>query len=292
MTDGPVTPRDPSPPRRRRWPVSPVVIAALALGACRDVACTPQYDAPPAAATPDRDDGDARRSGTTAAVPLDSGAALIVPADTVALRADAYERRAARRDSLLDAAPRVPVPAGRLRTVQAPGSPLVVPVVGTAPADIPDTFADARSDGRVHDAADLMAPRGTPVVAAASGTVARLFVSERGGLTVYILSDVPAPPPPPPPAVPPAVPGTVPAAVSPEAQTVHYYAHLDAFAAGLVAGQRVAAGQFLGTVGETGNVAPGSPHLHFAVWIAPSAERFWDGANVNPAPLLWGTGRR
>ena len=117
-----------------------------------------------------------------------------------------------------------------------------------------------------------MAPRGTPVVAAAAGTVARLFTSVRGGLTVYVLTDTPAGPP-----------GT---------QTVHYYAHLDAFAEGLAAGQRVAAGQVLGTVGETGNVPPGSPHLHFAVWFAPSAERFWDGDNVNPAPLLWGQATR
>ncbi len=292
---------------RRRWPVSPVVVAALALGACRDVACTPQYDAPPSAGTdtsaapsPSRsgaafDDSTALAAGDLPAADAPSPDSLPLGARpmpdapvTPSVTPESPAVRAARRDSLLAAAPRVPVPAGRMRTAQAPGSALVVPVVGTAPADIPDTFADARSEGRVHDAADLMAPRGTAVVAAASGTVARLFVSERGGLTVYILSDVPAPVP----VAPPALPGAVPVVVPPDPKTVHYYAHLDAFAAGLAAGQRVAAGQFLGTVGETGNAAPGSPHLHFAVWIAPSAARFWDGENVNPAPLLWGTVRR
>ena len=137
---------------------------------------------------------------------------------------------------------------------------LAVPVAGVGPDDLVDTFGDARSEGRVHDAIDILAPRGTPVVAAAAGTVGRLFASERGGLTVYVL----------------------------DGQIVFYYAHLDAYAPGLAAGRRIARGEVLGTVGSTGNASPEAPHLHFAVWRAESAASFWDGEAVNPYPLLTG----
>ena len=141
-------------------------------------------------------------------------------------------------------------------------SGLAIPVVGVRAADLVDTFDDARSEGRIHDAIDILAPRGTPVVAAAPGTVARLFTSERGGLTVYVLDA--------------------------DGRTVYYYAHLDAYAAGLDAGQTVQRGAPLGTVGSTGNASPEAPHLHFAVWQAPSADQFWDGTPLNPYPLLTG----
>lgn len=156
-------------------------------------------------------------------------------------------------DSRRGAAPLVEAP------VVAP-SGLAIPVAGVRPGDLVDTFDDARSEGRVHDAIDIMAPRGTPVVAAAPGTVARLFTSERGGLTVYVR----------------------------DGRTVYYYAHLDVYAAGLAAGQTVARGAAIGTVGSTGNASPDGPHLHFAVWIAPSEDAFWEGENLNPYPLLGG----
>ncbi|HEX8299197.1 MAG TPA: M23 family metallopeptidase [Rubricoccaceae bacterium] len=149
------------------------------------------------------------------------------------------------------------------RVLPAPRSGgLVVPVVGIGPDQLVDTFDDARSEGRVHDAIDIMAPRGTPVVAAAAGTVARVFESERGGLTVYVML--------------------------PDGHTVHYYAHLDAVAPGIAAGAAVEQAGAIGTVGSTGNASPEAPHLHFAVWRAPSAEAFWDGDAVNPYPLLVG----
>ena len=149
------------------------------------------------------------------------------------------------------------------RVVPAPGpSGLVIPVAGIGPGDLVDTFDDARSEGRVHDAIDIPAPRGTPVVAAAAGTVARVFESERGGLTVYVLL--------------------------PDRRTVHYYAHLDAVAPGIDAGATVRQAGNVGTVGSTGNASPEAPHLHFAVWRAPSAEAFWDGEAANPYPLLSG----
>ena len=160
--------------------------------------------------------------------------------------------------------------AGRARP---PGEPvvgpsgLVIPVVGIGPGDLVDTFDDARSEGRVHDAIDILAPRGTPVVAAAAGRVLRLFTSERGGLTVYQLGDA-----------------TLPGGRRP----VYYYAHLDAYAPGLAAGEHVPRGGAVGTVGDTGNAVPGNTHLHFAVWTVTDTADFWDGRPVNPYGLLAG----
>ena len=143
-------------------------------------------------------------------------------------------------------------------------SGLVVPVAGVAPADLVDTYDDARSEGRVHDAIDIPAPRGTPVVAAVSGPVLQVFMSDKGGLTVYQLG--------------------------PDARMVYYYAHLDATADGLAPGQVLRAGDALGTVGDSGNAGPGNTHLHFAIWRVTDPADFWDGPSVNPYPLL--TGRR
>ncbi len=149
--------------------------------------------------------------------------------------------------------------------VTAP-SGLVIPVVGIGAADLVDTFSDARREGRVHDAIDILAPRGTLVVAAAPGTAARLFTSERGGITVYVVG----------------------ARQADGRWPVTYYAHLDAYAPGLADGQRVRAGQALGTVGDTGNAVPGNTHLHFAVWTVPDPAQFWEGESLNPYRLLGG----
>jgi murein DD-endopeptidase MepM/ murein hydrolase activator NlpD len=167
------------------------------------------------------------------------------------------------RDTSVAASDRMPADTAVLmgRPVEAP-SGLVVPVAGVRPGDLVDTFDDARSEGRVHDAIDIPATRGTPVVAAAPGTVAKLFTSERGGLTVYV--------------------------VGRDGRTVYYYAHLDAYAAGLDAADTVERGAILGTVGSTGNAAPENPHLHFAIWRTRAPGEFWEGDNVNPYPLLAG----
>lgn len=140
-----------------------------------------------------------------------------------------------------------------------PGA-LQVPVAGVAPRDLVDTFSAARTEGRRHNAIDIMAPRGTPVVAAAGGQIVRLFASERGGKTVYQLGD--------------------------DGETVFYYAHLDAYAASLQLGARVQPGDPIGTVGSTGNASADAPHLHFAIWTVDDPAHFWDGRPVNPYPLL------
>ena len=143
-------------------------------------------------------------------------------------------------------------------------SGLVIPVVGVDPGDLVDTFDQARGEGRVHDAIDILAPRGTPVVAAAAARVARLFTSERGGLTAYLLGDE-------------DLGGR---------RAVYYYAHLDAYAPGLAEGDRLRPGDAVGTVGDTGNAVPGNTHLHFAVWTVTDPADVWDGEPLNPYDLL------
>jgi murein DD-endopeptidase MepM/ murein hydrolase activator NlpD len=137
---------------------------------------------------------------------------------------------------------------------------LLIPVAGVQPTQLRDTFSAARSEGRVHDAIDIMAPHNTPVVAAADGVVIRLFQSDRGGTTIYQRD--------------------------PDGKTIYYYAHLDHYAEDLVEGHFAHRGDVIGYVGDTGNAGSGNYHLHFAIWIAPDDKHFWDGTNINPYPLL------
>jgi murein DD-endopeptidase MepM/ murein hydrolase activator NlpD len=137
---------------------------------------------------------------------------------------------------------------------------LLIPVAGISASQIEDTFGDARGDSR-HEALDIMAPAGTPVVAAADGTIEKLFVSGDGGNSVYIRSG--------------------------DRSILYYYAHLQAYGPGLREGQPVARGQALGTVGSTGNADSAAPHLHFAI-VRTSADAEWwkPGVAMNPYPLL------
>jgi peptidoglycan LD-endopeptidase LytH len=145
----------------------------------------------------------------------------------------------------------------------AAGTGLLIPVEGVRAGQLRDTFTEARGAGRPHDAIDIIAPRGTPVVAAADGTVEKLFFSRGGGgITAYVRS--------------------------PDRRLIYYYAHLDAYAPGLAEGQAVRRGDPIGTVGSTGNADPAGPHLHFAVHAMAPADRWWQGRAVNPHPLLAG----
>ena len=143
-----------------------------------------------------------------------------------------------------------------------PAQSLIIPVQGVKPAQLSDTFTQAREGGlRVHDAIDIMAPRGTPVLAAAGGVIEKLFTSAAGGLTIYLRCD--------------------------DRRLIHYYAHLDAYAPALAEGQHVAQGQLLGTVGSTGNASPDAPHLHFAMQLTdPAASWHQPSRPINPYPLL------
>ena len=135
---------------------------------------------------------------------------------------------------------------------------LMVPVAGIAPERVADTFAAARGDRR-HNALDIMAPRGTPVLAADDGHVLRVSSNALGGLTVYVLDLA--------------------------ERFIYYYAHLDAYRDGLRAGERLAQGAVLGYVGSTGNASASAPHLHFQA-MRYRRDRHWDGVPVNPKPFL------
>lgn len=144
---------------------------------------------------------------------------------------------------------------------------LAIPVAGVRPNQLVDTYTQARAGGaRVHDAIDIMADRGTPIVAAAPGTVEKLFFSDGGGgITVYIRS--------------------------PDKRWMYYYAHLAGYAKGLAEGQQVKRGTPLGRVGHSGNANPEGPHLHFAIHRMQPGEGWWEGSAINPYPLLAGERR-
>ncbi len=144
---------------------------------------------------------------------------------------------------------------------------LAIPVSGIAAADLVDTYKQARAGGaRVHDAIDIMAPHGTPVVAAAPGRVEKLFFSEGGGgITAYVRSD--------------------------DQRWIFYYAHLQDYAPGLKEGQVLRRGDPIGRVGVTGNANPDGPHLHFAIHRMRPEDDWHEGTAVNPYPLLAGQAR-
>jgi peptidoglycan LD-endopeptidase LytH len=145
---------------------------------------------------------------------------------------------------------------------EGPVGRLLIPVRGIAATALADTFDDDRG-GRRHEAIDIMAPAGTPVIAAAPGTVEKLYRSEAGGNTIYVRSG--------------------------DRRTIHYYAHLQDYTPGLGEGQAVQRGQPLGTVGSTGNADPAAPHLHFAILRTPPAADWWEAAvPVDPYPQLGG----
>jgi murein DD-endopeptidase MepM/ murein hydrolase activator NlpD len=150
--------------------------------------------------------------------------------------------------------------AGTAPPASAGTSVLLLPVQGVHPEDLHDTYEQARSAGRTHHAIDILAPRGTPVVAAVDGTIRKLFTSNAGGITIYEFDRA--------------------------EQRVYYYAHLDRYASGLAENVFVRQGTVIGYVGTTGNAPPGTPHLHFAIEDLPPTKEWWKGVAVNPYPLL------
>jgi murein DD-endopeptidase MepM/ murein hydrolase activator NlpD len=147
--------------------------------------------------------------------------------------------------------------------VQVAPSGLAIPVVGVKANQLTDTFDQARANGRRHDAIDIMAAEGTPVIAAADGTIEKLFFSNGGGgITVYERS--------------------------PDQKWMYYYAHLSAYAPGLAEGQQVKRGQVIARVGHTGDASAAGPHLHFAINTMAPGQRWWQGTPINPYPVLAG----
>ncbi len=133
------------------------------------------------------------------------------------------------------------------------------------PSDMQDTFNQAR-DAHRHEATDIVAPRGTPVVAVEDGTVEKLFHSKPGGLTVYLFD--------------------------PAREYCYYYAHLDGYEPHLKEGMQVKRGQVLGYVGTTGNAPPNSPHLHFGITVLGEKKKWWGGEPLDPYPILMQAAKR
>ncbi len=125
----------------------------------------------------------------------------------------------------------------------------ICPVAGAS--RFVDSWGAPRSGGRTHKGVDMMAARGTKLVAVGDGYI-RISYGSLGGNIVWLHADH---------------------GVS------YFYAHLDSYPSGLVDGQRVGRGQVIGYVGDTGNPAPGAYHLHFGIYPGGSTA-------VNPYPSV------
>jgi peptidoglycan LD-endopeptidase LytH len=132
---------------------------------------------------------------------------------------------------------------------------LRLPIDGADVESLQDDFAESR-EGHAHEAVDILAPRNTPVHAVADGTIAKLFLSKAGGITIYQFDA--------------------------SQRYCYYYAHLERYAAGLAEGQAIAQGQVVGYVGTSGNAPPDTPHLHFAIFELGPEKHWWQGKAVDP----------
>ncbi len=139
------------------------------------------------------------------------------------------------------------------------GAAMVVPVSGVDRSQLRDTYAEARGD-RAHEALDIPAARGTPVLSAADGRLLKIFNSQAGGLMVY--------------------------ATDATERFILLYGHLDSYAEGLSEGMPLVRGQVIGYVGTTGNAPVGTPHLHFGILRGDPDVSWWTGVAVNPYTLL------
>ena len=138
---------------------------------------------------------------------------------------------------------------------------LLLPVLGIKREDLRSDFADLRGGGsRRHEAIDILAPRNTPVFAVEDGEIARLFLSEAGGITIYQFD--------------------------PDEKYVYYYAHLEKYAPGLEEGDDVKRGDIIGYVGTTGNAPRNTPHLHFAIFRMTDEKKWWQGTAIDPYSVL------
>ena len=142
---------------------------------------------------------------------------------------------------------------------------LIIPVEGVDPSRVRDSYTASRG-GRTHDAVDIMAPRGTPVVAADGGTILKLRQNDAGGITIYQLDA--------------------------SERFVYYYAHLDRYQDGLTEGLTIRQGDVLGFVGTSGNAPKDTPHLHFQVMVYRGRGQYWGGDPINPHPYFTSPNRR
>jgi peptidoglycan LD-endopeptidase LytH len=137
---------------------------------------------------------------------------------------------------------------------------LELPVQGAVKQELRGSFDEKPGSTRSHEAIDILAARGTPILAVEDGTIARLFESKAGGTTVYQFD--------------------------PTTTYVYYYAHLERYANGLREGQHVQRGQVLGYVGTSGNAPKDTPHLHFAIFRLTEKKHWWQGNPIDPYTVL------
>jgi murein DD-endopeptidase MepM/ murein hydrolase activator NlpD len=152
------------------------------------------------------------------------------------------------------------IPSGTPEAADLTARGLTIPVQGVAASRLVDSYHDARSGSREHEALDILAPRNTPILAVEDGTIARLFESKLGGTTIYQFD--------------------------PGRQYCYYYAHLERYADGLKEGDSVLKGQVLGYVGTSGNAPKDTPHLHFAIFKLTSDKHWWEGTPIDPYNIL------
>jgi murein DD-endopeptidase MepM/ murein hydrolase activator NlpD len=171
------------------------------------------------------------------------------------------------------AAPSTPLAPTPAKTPQAAAAPQIAtlpadaplhissPIKGLKASDIQDTFDQVRGAGsRKHEAIDIMAPRGTPVLAVNDGKIVKLFLSKPGGITIYQFD--------------------------PSEQYAYYYAHLDRYAEGIAEGMTVHRGDTIGYVGSTGDADASAPHLHFTIIQLGPEKQWWKGTSINPYQYL------
>ena len=143
---------------------------------------------------------------------------------------------------------------------------LTMPVAHMKLSDIRDTFNDSRGGKRNHEATDILAPLGTPVLAVEDGIIVKLFLSVPGGRTIYQFD--------------------------PSERYCYYYAHLDAYESRLTEGMHVRRGDVIGYVGTTGNAPPNTPHLHFGIAEIGKDKKWWGGTPLDPYPILRASGQK
>ena len=188
---------------------------------------------------------DLRRTSRQLRAELAGARTQVGQAEDALASARATARREAARAAATAAA------AARYNSV-VPSAPPVITDGRACPVGTPNGFIDSwgfpRSGGRTHEGVDIFADRGTPVYAVGDGTV-EADSNTLGGLVIRLFEDN---------------------------GDRYYYAHLDTVR--ITQGQRVRAGDVIGTVGNTGNAITTPPHLHWQVHPG-------GGAAVNPTPL-------
>ncbi|WP_353887444.1 M23 family metallopeptidase [uncultured Spirosoma sp.] len=129
---------------------------------------------------------------------------------------------------------------------------LSFPVQGKDSRQISSYFGVPRDGGRrKHEGIDIFAPKGTPALASANGIVSGVGLNRLGGNVAFV-NDA-------------------------ERRIRIYYAHLDSWH--VKDGQRVAVGDTIGFVGNTGNARTTAPHLHYGIYT-------YDEGATNPLPFI------